>query len=70
MREIIPQIGNLTNLTMLFLDDNSFRVIPSINMLQKLHELDMGCNNLEGNASMEITQRKNLGIIDLFVNIS
>eukprot|EP00253_Pinus_taeda_P006470 PITA_06470 len=67
---IPPQIGNLTSLTFLSLESNSFTgsIPSSVNMLQKLERLYMGSNHLQGSIPMEIGQLKTLGLLDLSKN--
>eukprot|EP00253_Pinus_taeda_P022106 PITA_22106 len=68
--EIPPEIGNLTSLILLALDNNKFTgVIPSsLTMLQRLERLYLDSNFLEGNIPIKIGQLKILGYINLFGN--
>ncbi|GLJ09759.1 hypothetical protein SUGI_0115400 [Cryptomeria japonica] len=69
-REFPPQIGYLTNLTLLSLNINLLTgVIPSaIGKLQRLERLFLGFNNSQGNIPTEIGQLKNLGVLSLSHN--
>eukprot|EP00253_Pinus_taeda_P009317 PITA_09317 len=68
--EIPLQIGNLTGLTLLALDHNSFTgtVPSSLKMLQKMERLYMGGNYLQGNLPVQIGQLRSLGLLAMEEN--
>jgi hypothetical protein len=68
--EIPQQIGNLSGLTFLSLQDNFFtgKIPATLKMLQKLERLFIGHNNLQGNIPVEIGQLKRLGLLEIHGN--
>eukprot|EP01018_Ginkgo_biloba_P027276 Gb_03533 [translate_table: standard] len=69
--EIPKQIANLTNLTYLALDHNSFTgPIPStLGRLRNLERLYLSGNKLEGSIPSEIGQLTGIGLLSLFGNM-
>ncbi|KAM0832844.1 hypothetical protein ACQ4PT_064642 [Festuca glaucescens] len=51
---IPSSVGNLANLNLLYLENNQFEGVlpPSLQKLTQLSDLDLSCNNLQGNISL------------------